>query len=150
MDSRLRALCDLDVAEAREYAGRHEYDGRLQDLSPDGVRRGLAALGGERLADPYDEALTAAKEAELRVRFGELAQHRTNPMPHLANLDVACYDRDYAPEARPARGPRAPPARLAGRGGRVDRGARRGARPGGRGGARRRPRPGRRSRPGRE
>ena len=150
MDSRLRALCDLDVAEAREYAGRHEYDGRLQDLSPDGVRRGLAALGGERLADPYDEALTAAKEAELRVRFGELAQHRTNPMPHLANLDVACYDRDYAPEGdrhaareRHLRGwPDAVDAS-------IER-ARRGARAGGRGGARRRPRPGRRSRPGRE
>ena len=47
MDSRLRALCDLSVAESREYAGRHEYDGRVQDLSPDGVRRGLAALGGD-------------------------------------------------------------------------------------------------------
>ena len=107
MDSRLRALCDLDVAESREFAGRHEYDGHLQDLSPQGVRRGLAALGGDprddrrdhRRDDPYDEALTAAKEAEARVRFGELEQHRTNPMPHLANLDVACYDRDYAPEA---------------------------------------------------
>jgi hypothetical protein len=99
MDSRLRALCDLDVAESREYAGRHEYDGRLQDLSPDGVRRGLAALGGDPRDDPYDEALTAAKEAEARVRFGDLEQHRTNPMPHLANLDVACYDREYAPAA---------------------------------------------------
>ena len=99
MDSRLRALCDLNFAESREYAGRHEYDGRLQDLSPDGVRRGLAALGGDPLPDPYDDALVAAKEAEARVFFGELEQHRTNPMPHLANLDVACYDRDYAPEA---------------------------------------------------
>jgi hypothetical protein len=99
MDSRLRALCDLNFAESREYAGRHEYDGRLQDLSPDGVRRALAALGGDRLDDAYDEALTAAKEAEATVLFGELEQHRTNPMPHLANLDVACYDREYAPEA---------------------------------------------------
>lgn len=99
MDSRLRALCDLSFADSREYAGRHEYDGRVQDLSPDGVRRGLAALGGEPRPDPYDEALTAAKEAEARVYFGELEQHRTNPMPHLANLDIACYDRDYAPAA---------------------------------------------------
>src|ERR671912_636270 len=67
MDSRLRALCDLNFAEAREYAGRHEYDGRVQDLSPDGVRRALAALGGDRRDDPYDEALTAAKEAEATV-----------------------------------------------------------------------------------
>src|SRR5918994_7067506 len=79
MDSRLRALCDLNFAESREYAGRHEYDGRLQDLSPDGVRRALAALGGDRLDDAYDEALTAAKEAEATVLFGELEQHRTNP-----------------------------------------------------------------------
>jgi hypothetical protein len=35
---RLRAVCDLDVAEVREVAGRHEYDGIVQDLSPDGVR----------------------------------------------------------------------------------------------------------------
>ena len=37
---RLRAVCDLDIAEVREYSGRHEYDGVIQDLSPDGVRTG--------------------------------------------------------------------------------------------------------------
>jgi hypothetical protein len=97
MDARLRALCDLSVVWAREYAGRHEYDGRVQDLSPDGVARGLAALGGEPYDDPYDEALARAKEAEARVAYGELALHRVNPMPHLANLDLAAYDREYAP-----------------------------------------------------
>ena len=40
MDARLRALADLSVPEVREYAGRHEYDGRLQDLSPGSVARG--------------------------------------------------------------------------------------------------------------
>ncbi len=99
MDSRLRALCDLSVAESREYAGRHEYDGVVQDLSPDGVRRGLSALGGDPYPDRYDDALVAAKEAEARVLFGDLQLHRTNPLPHVTNLDVACYDRDYAPEA---------------------------------------------------
>jgi len=97
MEPRLRALCDLMVAESREAAGRHEYDGRVQDLSPGGVRRGLAALGGDPLADPYDEALVSAQEAAQRAFYGELRLHRRNPMPHLANLDVSCYDREYAP-----------------------------------------------------
>jgi len=97
MEPRLRALCDLAVAESREGAGRHEYDGRVQDLSPGGVRRGLAALGGDPLPDPYDEALVAAQEAALQALFGELRLHRRNPMPHLGNLDVSGYDREYAP-----------------------------------------------------
>ena len=97
MEPRLRAVCDLGVAEAREGGGRHEYDGRVQDLSPGGVRRGLAALGGDPLPDAYDEALVAAQEAGLRAFFGELRLHRRNPMPHLANLDVSGYDREYAP-----------------------------------------------------
>ena len=62
---RLRSVCDLDVAEMREYSGRHEYDGRVQDLSPDGVRAGLARLAqaaadGPPLDDPHDEAHLAA------------------------------------------------------------------------------------------
>jgi hypothetical protein len=85
------------VAESREGAGRHEYDGRVQDLSPGGVRRGLAALVGDPLPDPYDEALVAAQEAALQALFGELRLHRRNPMPHLGNLDVSGYDREYAP-----------------------------------------------------
>src|SRR6185369_5398989 len=76
MEPRLRALCDLGVAAARETAGRHEYDGQVQDLSPAGVRRGLAALGGDPLTDPYDEALVAAQEAAQRAFFGELRLHR--------------------------------------------------------------------------
>jgi len=44
MDKRLRALCDLAVSAVRENAGLHEYDGRIQDLSPAGVRAGLARL----------------------------------------------------------------------------------------------------------
>ena len=45
LSPRLRAVCDLDVAEVREYSGRHEYDGRIQDLSPDGVRAGPGRAG---------------------------------------------------------------------------------------------------------
>ena len=99
---RLRAVCDLDVAEMREYSGRHEYDGKPQDLSPVGVRAGLVRLraardGGERLADPHDEAHLTAAEDLRRVTFAELELHRRNPILHLVELDLATYDRDYAP-----------------------------------------------------
>jgi len=97
MDSRLRALCDLAVPTMREYAGRHEYDGVLQDLSEGGIARGLAALGGTPNADPHDEAHLQAFESFYRVLFGELAWHRSNPLEHISNLDLACYDREYAP-----------------------------------------------------
>jgi Bacterial protein of unknown function (DUF885) len=97
MDPRLRALCDLRIAVSREAAGRHEYDGQVQDLSPAGVRRGLAALGGDPIPDPYDEALVSAQEALARAWFGELRMHRRNPLAHLENLDVSTYDREYAP-----------------------------------------------------
>jgi len=99
---RLRAVCDLDIAEVREYGGRHEYDGLIQDLSPDGVRKGLARLAevagaGEALDDVHDEAHLAAFENRIRVEFGELELYRRNPLPHLSALDLAGYDRDYAP-----------------------------------------------------
>jgi hypothetical protein len=100
---RLRAVCDLDVAEAREYSGRHEYDGAIQDLSPAGVRKGLARLAeaassDESLEDAHDEAHLAAFEDRARVAFGELELYRRNPLLHLGVLDLAVYDRDYAPQ----------------------------------------------------
>ncbi len=104
MDDRIRAVCDLMVPEVRETAGLHAYDGVLQDLSPDGVRRSLAALerAGRRnppLEDPHDEAHLAVFEESLRVRYAELELHRRDPYPHLANLELACYDRPYASAA---------------------------------------------------
>jgi hypothetical protein len=104
LSPRVRAVCDLDVAEAREYGGRHEYDGKPQDLSPAGVRAGLARLaaaraGGERVADAHDEAHLAAAEEHKRVVFAQLELHRSNPRWHLGELDLAGYDRDYAPAA---------------------------------------------------
>jgi hypothetical protein len=101
---RLRAVCDLDVAVMRENSGRHEYDGKPQDLSPTGVRAGLARLAaardaGERLADPHDEAHLTAAEDLCRVTFAELEMHRRNPILHLAELELSTYDRDYAPAA---------------------------------------------------
>ncbi|GAA2892067.1 DUF885 domain-containing protein [Streptosporangium fragile] len=100
LDSRLRAVCDLAVAGVREMAGRHEYDGVIQDLSPEGVRAGLAALGrGPLPADPHDAAHLQIFEDAARVQLGELELHRRNPLEHLGNLDLATYDREYAPEA---------------------------------------------------
>src|SRR5581483_7907352 len=104
LSPRVRAVCDLDVSEVREYAGRHEYDGTPQDLSPAGVQAGLARLaaardGGERLADAHDEAHLAAAEENKRITYGDLELHRRNPILHLGELDLAGYDRDYAPQA---------------------------------------------------
>ena len=98
LPQRVRAVCDLDVAQARED-GRHEYDGTIQDLSPDGVRTGLAGLAeaaraGGRLDDRHDEAHLAAFEKRARVAYGELELHRRSLLPHLAGLDQASYDRD--------------------------------------------------------
>jgi hypothetical protein len=101
---RLRAVCDLQVAEVREYSGRHEYDGQVQDLSPGGVRSGLTRLAGavtadKPLADSHDEAHLAAFVHRAQVEYGELELHRSNPIYHLGNLDLAGYDRDYGPQA---------------------------------------------------
>src|ERR1700728_4430389 len=87
LSPRLRAVCDLNVAEMREMGGRHEYDGQPQDLSPDGVRTGLARLaaaraGGEHLADGYDEALLTAGEDLRQVIFADLELHRRNAILH--------------------------------------------------------------------
>jgi hypothetical protein len=104
LSRRVRAVCDLDVAEMREYSGRHEYDGRVQDLSRAGVRNGLGQLAAaveseEPLPDAHDEAQLSAGVRTAQVVFGELELHRRDPAQHLANLDLACYDREYAPPA---------------------------------------------------
>ena len=109
LEPRVRAVCDLNVAEAREYGGRHEYDGVPQDLSQAGVAAGLARLAAARdaggaQADPHDEAQLRAFEDLQRVVYGDLGLHRRNPLPHLGELDLACYDKDYAPAADRAAG----------------------------------------------
>ncbi|MDA2806459.1 DUF885 family protein [Nocardiopsis suaedae] len=98
LPARLRAIADLQAPEMREGAGRHEYDGTTGDMSKEGVRAGLARLGGEELADPHDEAHTRVAEEALRCWFGDLQAHRTNPLVHLDELDLSCYSREYAPE----------------------------------------------------
>ncbi|HEX6449366.1 MAG TPA: DUF885 family protein [Trebonia sp.] len=104
LNTRVRAVCDLNVAEAREFSGRHEYDGVPQDLSPSGVAAGLAKLSAARSAGPtledaHDEAHLRAFEDLQRVVYGELEAHRSNPMYLLGELDLASYDKDYAPAA---------------------------------------------------
>jgi len=100
MNPRLSALVALSVPEMRESAGLHELDGTIQDLSPAGVWAALARLGdGPAEPDDYDEACLRAFEDGARVTFGELQLHRRNPLWHVANLDLACYDREYAPPA---------------------------------------------------
>lgn len=98
LNPRMRALADLMIPAMREESGRHEYDGVIADLSTTGVSRGLAALGGPPLGDPHEDAHLAAFEHAARVEYGEIAAHRSNPLVHLANLDLGCYDRQYAPE----------------------------------------------------
>src|SRR5450432_622528 len=111
MDQRLRAVCDLSLAELREASGLHEYDGLVQDLSPHGVRADLAKLGGPPLDDAHDEAHLRAFEDNARIVFDKLDMHRRNPVLHLANLDVSCYDREYAPADERAAAKRAHIAR---------------------------------------
>ena len=95
LDARVRAICDLNVAEAREYGGRHEYDGVPQDLSLDGVATALARLTAARESapdqqDPHDEAHLRAFEELQRVVYARLELHRSNPLYHLGELDLAC------------------------------------------------------------
>jgi hypothetical protein len=100
---RLRSVCDLDIAEMREFSGRHEYDGKIQDLSSSGVRAGLARMAdasatGPVLDDAHDEAHLATFEGTARVWLGDLEMHRRNPILHMSGLELACYDREYAPQ----------------------------------------------------
>ncbi|WP_109509945.1 DUF885 family protein [Nocardioides speluncae] len=98
LDTRLQAICELSLPYVRDSAGRHEYDGRVQDLSPAGVRSALAGLTADLgYVDRHDEAHAAATENALRVRFGELELHRVNPLWHLDNLELMVYERPYAP-----------------------------------------------------
>ena len=100
-DRRLRAVWDVRVPVIRELAGVHEYDGVVMDLSPGGHRAALQRLGpaspGERLADRHDESHLLAAERGVHAE-AEAGTLQWNPLPHIQNLDLSCYDREYAPE----------------------------------------------------
>lgn len=105
-DSRVRAAVELDLGTAREYVGLHEYDGTLQDLSPAGVRSALAEVGkGPLPEDPFDAAVLEIYEDGLRAWYAEAEVHRRDPLRHVRAMDLASYDRTYAPaeERRRAR-----------------------------------------------
>jgi hypothetical protein len=99
-DRRLKAVWDARVPVIRELAGVHDYDGVVMDLSPSGSQAALGRLGpsgpGEWLADRHDEAHLSAAEQAVRAEAAA-AVLRWNPLPHIQNLDLSCYDREYAP-----------------------------------------------------
>jgi Bacterial protein of unknown function (DUF885) len=100
-DRRLKAVWDVQVPVIRELAGVHEYDGVVMDLSPSGRKAALKRVGpsspGERLADRHDESHLCAAEQAARAE-AEADALQWNPLPHIQNLDLSCYDREYAPE----------------------------------------------------
>jgi hypothetical protein len=91
-------------------AGRHEYDGRLPDWSPEGIERDLAWLRAERgRIEDFDPAtlderralerehLLALVDADL-FWIEEAEWHRRNPLFYAGPLDPNLYlTRDYAP-----------------------------------------------------
>jgi hypothetical protein len=100
-ERRLKAVWDVNVPVIRELAGVHEYDGIVMDLSPGGHKTALKRLGSsspaERLADRHDESHLRAAEQAARAEAGAKVL-QWNPLPHIQNLDLSCYDREYAPE----------------------------------------------------
>ena len=79
-----------------------------------------------------------------RVEYRDLELHRRNPLLHLAELDLACYDREYAPAGERSAARLSAAGRVAAGGGRRAGLARSGQRAGGGRAAERDPRAGRR------
>ena len=90
--------------------GRHEYDGRLPDLSPSQntrrvaeLRRGLAELGALDANSLDEPGRLGYRMMELFLRrelfiFNDLKPLENNPMRHTGYLNVSGYiRRDYAP-----------------------------------------------------
>jgi hypothetical protein len=101
-DRRLKAVWDVKIPVIRELAGVHEYDGVVMDLSPSGRKAALERLGpsspDEYLADRHEERHLSSAEQAARAEAAAGVLH-WNPLPHIENLDVSCYDREYAPPA---------------------------------------------------
>ena len=69
---------------------------RVGDVSAALERVGPSSPG-ERLTDRHDEShLCAAEQAAHAEAAAGFLQW--NPLPHIQNLDLSCYDREYAPE----------------------------------------------------
>jgi len=94
-------------------AGRHEYDGRLPDWSPEGFEREIAWLRAERArAAEFDPATLDEGRAFERELLNVIVDsdlfwledaewHRRNPLFYAGAIDPNLYlARDYAPLAR--------------------------------------------------
>ena len=94
-------------------AGRHEYDGRLPDWSPEGFEREIAWLRAERArAAEFDPATLDERRAFERELLSVIVDsdlfwledaewHRRNPLFYAGAIDPNLYlARDYAPLAR--------------------------------------------------
>ena len=94
-------------------AGRHEYDGRLPDWSPEGFEREIAWLRAERArAAEFDPATLDERRAFERELLNVVVDsdlfwledagwHRRNPLFYAGAIDPNLYlARDYAPLAR--------------------------------------------------
>ena len=90
--------------------GRHEYDGRLPDLSPsqnkrreEELRRGLSELHALGITGLNETGRLSYRIMELFLRrelfiFNDLKPLENNPMQHTGYLNVSGYiRRDYAP-----------------------------------------------------
>jgi hypothetical protein len=98
-------------------AGRHEFDGRLPDWSPEGFEREIAWLRAERArVAEFDPATLDERRAFERELLNVVVDsdlfwledagwHRRNPLFYSSPLDPNLYlARDYAPLARRMRG----------------------------------------------
>jgi hypothetical protein len=94
-------------------AGRHEYDGRLPDWSPEGFAREIAWLRAERArAAEFDPTTLDERRAFERELLNVVVDsdlfwledaewHRRNPLFYAGAIDPNLYlARDYAPLAR--------------------------------------------------
>jgi len=94
-------------------AGRHEYDGRLPDWSPEGFEREIAWLRAEKArAAEFDPATLDERRAFERELLSVIVDsdlfwledaewHRRNPLFYAGAIDPNLYlARDYAPLAR--------------------------------------------------
>lgn len=94
-------------------AGRHEFDGRLPDWSPEGFEREIAWLRAERAgAAEFDPATLDERRAFERELLNVVVDsdlfwledaewHRRNPLFYAGAIDPNLYlARDYAPLAR--------------------------------------------------
>jgi hypothetical protein len=94
MNQRLRAICDLSVSAVREYVGRHEYDGRIEDLSPEGVRAALARVGRPAGTGPEGSGEPQGGAPVGREGSGEPQGGVEPDAEHLeVEVDQETYDR---------------------------------------------------------